>query len=209
LRVAIVLAAGRSRRFGRADKLAARIGKRSLLDHVIDRARASGACRILIIGAGRAMRPLPRVRWLRSPASREGMGGSLRVALHALRPIERELLVFLGDMPFAAVPRRFVLRAGLDAVRPSVGGRPGHPLLVRSRVARALAPAGDGGLVVKLVKGRVGLVPGGRGHVIDIDTRRALRAARMDRAMLRNVRHSTSTRSRMWSLQAGSRRSRQ
>ncbi|WP_294391798.1 NTP transferase domain-containing protein [uncultured Sphingomonas sp.] len=204
MRAAILLAGGRSRRFGRADKLEARISGRSLFDHALDRALASVRGRVIVVAPVRRHRPRKRVHWVHAPASRTGMGGSLGAALAALRPCEREILIFLADMPFATVPRAMRLTAGLDAVRPRVGEALGHPVLVRTAAGRAVRPSGDTGLVRRLDPGRIGTVRGGRGNLLDIDTRAALRRARMDRAVLRDVAPSTNKRSDAWSLQAGS-----
>jgi molybdenum cofactor cytidylyltransferase len=179
VRAAILLAAGASRRFGRPDKLAARIGRRAVLDHALALARASGAVRLIVV-ARAPHRASARERWLRTPLSRAGMGGSLAAALAALRPVEREVLIFLADMPFAAAPRRLRLDSGEDAARPIYRGRPGHPLLVRTAVARRLVRAGDDGLVRRLDPARVRLVRGERGAVLDIDTPVALRRARRE-----------------------------
>jgi len=178
MRAAIVLAAGASRRFGRSDKLRARLGGVPLLDHAIRHALASGAKRVIVVtshgGAGRGMgRTIHRVRAARH---REGLSASLAAGLAALRPIEREVLIFLGDMPFAAMPRGMRLRPGFDAVRPVVVGKPGHPMLVRVSAARAAAGGGDSGLAGRL--GQIGRVRGTVGNGFDIDTPGALSRAR-------------------------------
>lgn len=153
--MAIVLAGGASRRFGRRDKLRAMLGGRPLLAHAIGRARASGSGRVIVVARRTA-----------------GLGESLRAALGRVRPIERELLLFLGDMPLAAAPRGLRLRPGRDAARPAVGGRPGHPVLVRTTVARGALRPGDRGLA--LDPARLGLVRGTAGNALDVDTVAAL-----------------------------------
>jgi molybdenum cofactor cytidylyltransferase len=157
LRAALVLAAGRSRRFGSRDKLKAQVAGKSLLDHAVARAWASGAARVLIVGAG----------YLRVQDAERGMGASLIAGLRALRPIEREVFVFLADMPFAAAPKRLRFHAGEGAVRPVVKGVPGHPMLVRTAIARALARPTDKGLAGL---DRVRRVRGTTGNILDIDT---------------------------------------
>jgi molybdenum cofactor cytidylyltransferase len=111
---------------------------------------------------------------VRARNARSGLSVSLAAGLAALRPIEREVLIFLADMPFAHAPR-LRLQPGFDAVRPHFARQPGHPMLVRSRVARAKLGTGDkglgGGLATLLVRG-------GGGHVFDVDTAHALRRAR-------------------------------
>ena len=172
MRAAILLAAGASRRFGSRDKLKARLGRRNLLEHTLANARASGACRVILVTAARVR--LAGVTHVHAVRAREGLSFSLSAGLAALRPIEREVLIFLADMPFASAPR-LRLAAGVDAVRPRFRGQPGHPLLVRAAVAKARLGRGDKGLAGAL---RVRFVPGTAAHLIDIDTPEALRRAR-------------------------------
>ena len=173
MRAAILLAAGASRRFGRRDKLQERLGRRSLIDHALANARASGARRILLVTS--APFCLRGVTSVRCANAKDGLSASLAAGLAALRPIEREVLIFLADMPFARAPR-LRLRAGLEAVRPVFRNQPGHPMLVRSQAARMRLGTGDRGLGGAL---RTGFVRGSAGHVLDVDTRRALRLARL------------------------------
>lgn len=171
MRAALVLAAGASHRFGRADKLAQRVGGVRLLDRVLANALAAVPGRVLLV-APRA-RQVSRVTLVRSSRG-QPMATSLAAGLAALRPIEREILIFLGDMPFAHPPR---MRLGRDqAVRPIFAGVPGHPLLVRTAAARAALGAGDAGLASRL---RPATVRGRPGNIFDIDTRLALRRARL------------------------------
>jgi CTP:molybdopterin cytidylyltransferase MocA len=62
-----------------------------------------------------------------------------------------------------------------------IAGKPGHPMLVRTTVARRLGGKGDRGLAALLNAKRIGAVRGSPGNLIDIDTRRALRGARAPR----------------------------
>ena len=94
MRAAILLAAGASRRFGGRDKLKARIGKHSLLDLVLAHARAAGPCRIIVVSAGRIR--LAGVTHVHAHHARKGLSASLAAGLAALRPIEREVLIFLA-----------------------------------------------------------------------------------------------------------------
>jgi molybdenum cofactor cytidylyltransferase len=194
MRAAILLAAGSSRRFGRGDKLLARLGGRPVLFHALDRAVESGATRVIVVipshggRIGRSIRRGGGIVPVVARRHRDGLAESLKAGLHALRPIEREILIFLGDMPFAAAPRGMRLRAGQDAVRPVYRGEPGHPLLVRTAVARSIRLNGDQGLAGKLAS--VGRIGGGVGNLIDIDTPAALRRARFSQRHNRAV-HSS------------------
>ena len=172
MRAAIILAAGASHRFGRRDKLQAKLGVHTLLEHVVGNARASGAQRILLV----TVRPtrVAGVTNVRNRAAWHGLSSSLAVGLRALRPLEREALIFLADMPFARAPR-MKLRPGLGAVRPGLLGRPGHPVLIRVGAAKAALECGDAGRAGRLPPA---LVRGTPAHMLDIDTPRALQRAR-------------------------------
>lgn len=214
MRAAIILAAGASRRFGRSDKLHARLGLCTLLQHAVCNAQAAGARRILVVRAmsGKVARlhvprrkPGPRccgwtgrrlspgngvgaggktdphepyrpagVAIIRAQAWRDGLSASLAAGLAALRPIEREVLIFLADMPFARAPQ-MRLAAGFDAARPAFGSRRGHPVLVRTQAAKVALGSGDKGLAGRL---KTSLVPGTAANLFDIDTQDALRRAR-------------------------------
>jgi molybdenum cofactor cytidylyltransferase len=182
MRAAILLAAGGSRRFGRSDKLLARLGGKPLVLHALDRAVEAGTARVIVVvpslggRIGRVIGQGGRIVRVVARRHRLGLGESLKAGLAALRPIERDVLVFLGDMPLAVAPHGLRLRAGQDAVRPVHRGKPGHPMLVRARAARPISLSGDHGLAGKL--GVIGGVRGGAGNLIDIDIPAALRTAR-------------------------------
>jgi len=172
MRAAILLAAGASRRFGRRDKLAERIGARSLLQQSLANVRASGVRRVILVAAvPRRIRGVTLVR-PRSPS--DGLSASLAAGLAALRPIEREALIFLADMPFARAPR-LRLAPGREAVRPQFDDQPGHPVLVRVRSARRHLGKGDQGLFRRL---STSFVRGSAANLFDIDTQADLRRAR-------------------------------
>lgn len=186
MRAAIILAAGSSRRFGRQNKLLARIAGRPLLIHAIAAAwRASEGRVIVVTGADRARisslvrsMGLPGISLVHAAGHRNGMGASLAVGLAALRPIERQIFLFLGDAPFVAkgLPRALMraLRPGVDAARPMHKGIPGHPVLVRTMIARQASAHGDRGLGPLLRRARVRTIEGGPWCVADIDTPSAL-----------------------------------
>ncbi len=173
MRAAILLAAGASRRFGGRDKLKARLGGHSLLELAVANARTSGACRIILVSAARVR--LAGVTHVHAARAHEGLSASLSAGLAALKPIEREVLIFLADMPFASAVR-LRLAPGIDAVRPYFRGVPGHPMLVRSAIAKARLGQGDKGLAGALSPA---FARGTVGNIIDIDTPDALRRVRL------------------------------
>jgi len=172
MRAAILLAAGASRRFGRRDKLAERIGARTLLQHSLANVRASGVRRIILVTA--SPRRIAGVKQVRPRSPSDGVSASLAAGLEALRPIEREVLIFLADMPFARAPR-LRLAPGAEAVRPQFKDQPGHPVLIRVQSARHHLGRGDQGLVQLL---GTEFVRGSAANVFDVDTQADLRDAR-------------------------------
>jgi molybdenum cofactor cytidylyltransferase len=157
MRVAILLAAGASRRFGAANKLFARFGKRNLLARAIGVAATAPVQRLIVVTgaqhsrvAAEARRIHRRAIVIRAPHHREGMGGSLRAASGRLRSVDREAFIFLADMPWLSGDLADLLlrrRAWGDRlVRPAYRGRLGHPVLLRGVALASLAVArGDEG----------------------------------------------------------------
>ncbi|OGO53452.1 MAG: hypothetical protein A2V84_08425 [Chloroflexi bacterium RBG_16_70_13] len=127
--VGIVLAGGRSSRFG-ADKLAVEVDARPLLHHALD-AVAAVASRLIVVATPGAAPPLPadleaRVRVVHDP---EPFGGPLVGLDAALAQAEAPIaLVVAGDMP-RMVP--LVLRRLVATVGP---GRPAVSLEVPGRI---------------------------------------------------------------------------
>ncbi|MGM0517565.1 MAG: nucleotidyltransferase family protein [Pseudomonadota bacterium] len=146
---AIVLAAGRSRRFGH-DKRWVDCRGRPLLAHAV--ATAQAVCpRVLVV----VDRPWPVLeRWgepevVVCPGSANGLSASRGCALGRLvmgksRPAG--VLFFLGDMPdVPAVEARRVAERMLDSgrpVRPVHAGRPGHPVAFPGRLLEPLHATG-------------------------------------------------------------------
>lgn len=99
---AVILAGGRSSRFGR-DKLAEPIDGRPMLDHVIERLRAVTR-EIVVVAASDARPDLPSdVELVHDDAPFEGPLAGLAVGLRAVDPGVERVIVVGGDMP-AIVP---------------------------------------------------------------------------------------------------------
>lgn len=95
---AVVLAGGRSMRFGR-DKLAEPIDGRPMLDHVIERLRAVTA-EIVVVAAAGSMADIPSdVGLVHDDAPFEGPLAGLAVGLSAVDPGVERVIVVGGDMP--------------------------------------------------------------------------------------------------------------
>lgn len=113
---AVVLAGGRSSRFGR-DKLAEPVEGRPLLHHAIDAVRSvQPGMEVVVVGApGTAPVLPPDVRMVHDPRAFDGPLAGLATGLAALDPEVDRAIVVGGDMPglVPAVLRRLV--AALDA----------------------------------------------------------------------------------------------
>ena len=109
---AIVLAGGRSSRFGR-DKLAERIDGRPLLDHAIAAVQAVATDVVVVAAPGMNPDVSEGVRLVRDPVAFEGPLAGLAAGLAALDPMVERVVVVAGDMP-SLVPA--VLRRLLDTV---------------------------------------------------------------------------------------------
>ncbi|HET8883273.1 MAG TPA: nucleotidyltransferase family protein [Solimonas sp.] len=189
---AIVLAAGRSRRFGFANKLLAPLGGEPLWWRTLDATYGSRARPIVVVLGHqqralrlsllryRRARGVPAPRCVVNRRYRDGMAGSLQAALAVLPARIDGALICLGDMPDTQreiLERlRLAYRRGDDAVRPTAaGGRRGNPaLLGRPLFAAAQRELrGDEG-ARRLIAGaaRVRDVPVGRAALHDVDTRR-------------------------------------
>ncbi len=180
---AIVLAAGLARRMGR-QKLALRIGGKSILRRVVECALAARVDEVVVVlghGADVLEGDLPRdarLRTVLNPRFSEGQSTSVRAGLAALGSHVDAAVFLLGDQP-TVLPETIdalvdAFRAGgTRLARPSYRGTPGHPVLF----ARALFPelaavSGDRGGRDVLARHRAEtlLVPVDRDVPADVDT---------------------------------------
>ena len=95
---AVVLAGGRSSRFGR-DKLAEPIGGRPMLEHVIERLRRVTSEIVVVTATGAMPDIASDVDLVRDDAPFEGPLAGLAVGLRALDPGVERVIVVGGDMP--------------------------------------------------------------------------------------------------------------
>ncbi len=194
---AVVLAAGRGRRFGYAPKMLARLSGRTLVEYALHTLLDTPVRPIIVVTGRRhadvraAVRgrsaASSRVRVVRNRAYRAGMSGSLRAGLAGLPRQCDAALICLADMP--GVSARQIQRlcdawhAGLDFVRPGSPTSPGHPVLIGRPLFASVASKlkGDRGaqtILDEVATHRAGWLntksTGG-----DIDTPRVLRAHRL------------------------------
>lgn len=194
----ILLAAGRSRRFGRANKLLAPLWGRPLVWHALDAAVRSGA-RPLIVVSGhqrhalreslkayqRAQRRPPRLQLRHNARYREGLSSSLQTGIAALPRDCDGALICLGDMPLVTAPLLRALRAayrrGDDAVVPLVRGERGNPVLLgRPLFERVRSELGgdQGARRLLQASARLRMVQAPAAAADDVDTLRSLRRLR-------------------------------
>ena len=144
---AVVLAGGRSSRFG-SDKLAARIGGRTLLDLAIAGVAAVASEIVVVIAPNDDRSPAAIDRPVRLVVDPERHGGPLVGLLAGLEAVEQPLVVVAGgDMPtLSAAVLESMIRAldasgtGWDAViLASRGDRVPLPAVMRTGAATAIA----------------------------------------------------------------------
>jgi len=154
----VVLAAGRSRRFGKADKLLADYGGRPVLAESLRRfAGFAFQRRVLVVGPRADAAAVIGRRFgfdiAVNPAPDAGLGRSIATGVGAAAPGDADgVMIALGDMPriarttVAALAHAFAHRADGAIVAPVHDGRRGHPVIFPSRFTPALlALDGDAG----------------------------------------------------------------
>jgi CTP:molybdopterin cytidylyltransferase MocA len=175
-----VLAAGAGRRFGGRKQLAPLHG-RPLLEHALAAAAAGPATEIVLVLGGAAAEVeagvrIGEARVVRCPDWERGPAASLRAGLAAAGEDTAAVLVTLGDEPFTSpeAGRRLLAarRPGVDALRATYSGRPGHPVLIERALFAALTDA-PAGVKPAAILERAGTEPvecGDLGDPGDVDT---------------------------------------
>lgn len=157
--VALVLAAGASRRFG-SPKLIAPLLGRPLLQHVLDAVAAAGLGDVVVVLGERATEVEQAMAWraerrVVNPRPQDGLSSSLRLGLDAAAEdaAADAVLVVLGDQPSLRPGTvAAVLAAGARSDRPLVRARypdddaPNPVLVRRSAWALVAGLEGDRGL---------------------------------------------------------------
>ena len=179
---AVILAAGESRRFGSPKQLA-RLGERTLLEHVLDLARGADLDPIIAVVPAWLHDRDPGVNWVVNDEPKWGMSHSLRLGIAAVPDEVSAALILLGDQPTlsaGAIAALLAARGDRPIVATSAAGRLGAPVLLdRSHFDVVEQPRGDIGLR-EILAARAELVRPVevREPVPDVDTPADLRALR-------------------------------
>jgi molybdenum cofactor cytidylyltransferase len=146
---AVILAAGESRRFGSPKQLA-RLGERTLLEHVVDLARDAGLDPIIAVVPAWLHGRDPGVSWVVNDQPNRGMSHSLRLGFAALPDTTEAAVILLGDQPTlapAALRALVAARGEKPVVATRAAGRMAAPVLVeRSHFSIVEEASGDIGL---------------------------------------------------------------
>lgn len=184
--VGLLLAAGRSRRFGPEDKLSAKLHGRPLLAHAAGALRAARLDRCLAVCAAPEHQASLAGFEILPPDPEGDQAASVRAGARRAGALgARKLLVVLGDMPFVSAALMREVVAACDADHPATA-HDGRRMLPPACFPAAMLPellalAGDrgaGALLRARAPGAVRLCPAAPGMLLDIDTPEALRAAR-------------------------------
>jgi len=188
---ALIVAAGRSRRFGPANKLLARIGGRPLIVVSVSRVLAAtqgpvtlvvghDAHRIITALARHGLHAHRRLRIVRNRHPRAGMTASLDVALEAAPRLDSAVTLYLADMPNIAAGHDRALagavRAGWPVARVGAGHRPGHPVRLRRSAIAAHAKPGRLARTARACRHVTRVVAVPKHAILDVDTRQMIRA---------------------------------
>ncbi len=166
----VILAAGLSRRMGRA-KLLLDWGGQPVIRRTVERVAAGGVDDLIVVlgHEGKAIREalsgLP-VRFVRNPSPEAGQASSIACAVSALEPGVRATLIALGDQPMLpqeVIPRLLETfrQTRKPIVAPMYRGVQGNPVLFAAAVFPELTTlTGDRGArpVVERDPGRVAVV---------------------------------------------------
>ena len=136
MRVAIVLAAGASRRMGRP-KLELDLGGKTLVERSVQNLLDASIDRVRLVvppGAPRGLAPTKSLEVIRNPNRDRGLSSSLRVGLRGLPTATRVVLVALADKPLVKPETISKLldvfeEGGAKVVYPVYRGEQGHPVL--------------------------------------------------------------------------------
>lgn len=154
--VAVVLAAGESRRMGQLKALLP-FGPHTVIEHVLAPLLQADLAGVAVVLGHRAaeiaavIQPLP-VHLVQNPDYRHGMTTSVQAALRDITPVPDAYLLALVDQPHVSLPLlQHLLSVSATSPKgliiPTFDGKRGHPIVVSARYrAEILALGPDQGL---------------------------------------------------------------
>lgn len=152
--VAIILAAGQSKRMGPVNKLLMEIEGVPMVEHVLLAIQAAGVEKTIVVTGFESDRIEERlsgydIEFVRNDKFEAGMGSSLAVGTTVLAENEFDgILVCLGDLPhlkkdsIGNVIDAFKQGNGAKIVAPCFEGKRGHPVIFPSRYRKKLKGLG-------------------------------------------------------------------
>ena len=153
----IVLAAGRSTRFGAEPKLLAPLNGKAVIRHAVEAAIGSIAGPVIVVTGHRhhdveaELHGLP-VQIIQNAAFGEGLSTSLKAGFAALPPQSKAAMIILGDMPLVTSALIDSLLQAWDLVNrpaalvPTMNGRRGNPVVLSRELENVVAQlSGDVG----------------------------------------------------------------
>jgi molybdenum cofactor cytidylyltransferase len=141
---AVILAAGQSRRMGKANKLMEVVNGKPMMLHAVDAAIAAGTKPVVVVTGHEPERIEKTVEGrsvtiVHNPDFANGLSTSLRAAVNALSDDIEGIVVCLGDMPAVTTAHIEKLMSAFDPasgrfiVVPTVRGKRGNPVLWHRR----------------------------------------------------------------------------
>ncbi|WP_338470513.1 nucleotidyltransferase family protein [Niallia sp. XMNu-256] len=195
---AIILAAGTSSRMGSVKQLLP-LGNKPLLKHVIDKVTAEDFSEIIVV-IGYESKNIKRriaftderIRWVENTEYRSGQSSSLRCGFQNLKETDRNVMVFLGDLPFVSCSTiKRVYEMGQKqlsifnepfVIRPQYNDIKGHPVFFgRLQVKLFSSLQGDHGgkMIMKQISHQMTIEVEDEGILSDIDTPEAYEKAKL------------------------------
>ncbi|HEV2137422.1 MAG TPA: nucleotidyltransferase family protein [Nitrososphaerales archaeon] len=180
---AVVLAAGRSARFGELKQLL-KVGKENLVETVVHGFLSSSADEVVVVlgfGADEilANSKFGTARVVVNPDYEQGLGTSLKTGIEAANPEASAAIVALGDQPLLSVNTINAIIAKYSEthgpiVAPFYGRRRGNPVLfdrvLFPELRRVVGDEGAKGLIRRMEESIVKVSVDDPGVVFDIDS---------------------------------------